>query len=133
MASDSGCVCCEQFCSKCALPRSWHYSVLVTWVASPKSPRMAYRAGMKKRTIRVDAIIPNTMLVAKGMSTWACRLFSSNRGVSPAIVVNIKYAFELPEPLLHFNRGVFKHRKIAAFDSDFDRLPGRAKRRLGKF
>ncbi len=43
--------------------------------------------GTRNSTSRVEASSPNTMLVASGIRTWACRLRSASRGSSPAMVV----------------------------------------------
>jgi len=39
---------------------------------------------------------PKIMLVARGMSICACRLFSRSRGIKPAIVVTINRQFGFP-------------------------------------
>ena len=38
-------------------------------------------------TNKVDDNNPNTMVTAIGFKNWACKLFSNNNGVKPAIVV----------------------------------------------
>ena len=43
---------------------------------------------MTSKTSTVDAIKPKQMLMAIGISTWACRLRSNINGSKPAIVVS---------------------------------------------